>query len=113
MNPSDYYTKMDITNNKNKGMELLKSINDEIEPVAKGTLMALPSEIVMTQEQYDDLMRLSNESPLFYQEDKLLKTKYNVMEVRVQNRKRLTFKEAHSLDDKAFEEWEKSVEGET
>jgi hypothetical protein len=50
---------------------------------------------------------------MYHVEDRMYQTKYNVMEVRVEQRTKLTFKEAHSLDDKAFDEWEKSVEGES
>jgi hypothetical protein len=48
---------------------------------------------------------------MYHSEDMMYQTPYNVMEVRVDKRKRLTFKEAHSLDDKQFDEWEKSQGG--
>lgn len=107
MNPSDYYTKMDITSNKKKGRELLQSINDEVEPYFKSKLMALPSEILMTQSQYDDLVALSGDDNLFHQKDRLFQTKYNIMEVTVLGRDKATFTEVMDMSAKEFNKWEK------
>lgn len=108
MNPSDHYTKMDITDKKQKGIDLLNAINEEVKPYSKSKLMALPSEIVMTQAQYDDLMTLSKRENLFHQKDQLLMTRYNIMEVTVLGRTKATFEEVMDLSTKEFNKWEKT-----
>lgn len=110
----DLSTPLDITNFKQKGEELKLAIDKEIESIAKSRVYApIPSKILMTQDQFDDLNKLNHLPTMYHVEDRMYQTKYNVMEVRVEQRTKLTFKEAHSLDDKAFDEWEKSVEGES
>lgn len=109
----DLSSPLDITNYKQKGVELKNAIDNEIKSIAKSKILIdLPSKLQMTQDQFDDLNRLNHLPTMYHSEDRMYVTQYNAMEVRVDNRTKLTFKEAHSLDDKAFDEWEKSVEGE-
>ena len=107
-------TTLDITSFKQKGAELAKAIEAEIKPLANSKLIVpLPDILRMTQVQYDDLMKLNllpemyQFENMFHTEDRMYQTKYNVMEVRVSNRTKATFEEAHSLSDKEFEKWEK------
>lgn len=109
----DLSSPLDITSWKQKGQALKEAIEKEVKGLSETLIsIPLPSKILMTQAQYDDLMKLGNMSNMFHSEDQMYRTPHNVMEVRVANRTKLTFKEAHSLDDKDFNEWEKSVEGE-
>lgn len=109
----DLSSPLDITNFRQKGIELKNAIDNEIKSIAKSKILIdLPSKLQMTQDQFDDLNRLNHLPTMYHTEDRMYVTKWNCMEVRVDNRTKLTFKEAHSLDDKAFDEWEKSVEGE-
>ena len=102
---------LDITDRKETGEELHRFIVRETKRVAESKLLLPIHDLLrITQDQYDDLMKLSKMSPMYHSEDRMYQTPYNVMEIRVDKRNRLTFTEAHSLDDKAFNEWEKSVE---
>jgi len=104
----------DITSFKEKDIELNKRILKDIKGLSKSTLIIpMPDVIKMTQAQHDMLMRLSRLPNMYHTEDRMYQSPYNVMEVRVQGRNKLSFTEAHSLDDKDFAEWEKSVEGES
>jgi len=103
----------DITSFKEKDLELHQRILRDMKGYSETLLyIPMPDVIKMTQSQYDQLMKLGNMPNMYHSDDRMYVTPYNVMEVRVQSRNRLTFKEAHSLDDKDFEKWEKSVEGE-
>jgi hypothetical protein len=73
----------------------------------------MPAILEMRQDQYDDLMKIAKLPNMYHQEERMYVTPYNVMEVRVTNRSKLTFKEAQALSDKEFDKWEKSTEGET
>lgn len=109
----DLSSPFDITTWKLKGQELADEINKHMKGLSETTVFSpLPSKIQMTQAQYDDLMKLGGLPNMYHTEDRMYITPYNVMEVRVSARNRLTFQEAHALDDKTFNEWEKSVEGE-
>lgn len=109
----DLSTPLDISNWKQKGQELALEINKQMEGMSESLIFStLPSKIQMTQSQYDDLMKLGNLPNMYYSEDRMYRTPHNIMEVRVANRTKLTFKEAQELDDKQFNEWEKSTEGE-
>lgn len=100
---------LDITSFKQKGVKLHEAIVKEVKPLATSKLLVpIPDVIKMTSEQYDDLNKLSNIQEFYHTEDKMYKTPYNVMEVRVDGRKKLTFLETMELDSKNFEEWEKS-----
>lgn len=110
----DLSSPLDITSWKQKGEELNNAIQREIKGMAESKItFDLPSKLQLTQAQHDDLMNLSHLPNMYHQEDRMYITPYNVMEVRVTNRNKLTFKEAHSLGEKEFAKWEKSVEGET
>jgi hypothetical protein len=103
---------LDITSFKQKGQELRAEILKEVKGIAESSLIVtLPDSIRMTQAQYDDLMEIADMPNMYHSEDRMYVTPYNIMEVRVSGRKKLTFTEVHSLDDKSFSEWEKSVEG--
>jgi hypothetical protein len=103
---------LDITDRKEPPVELHTIIVKEVRRAFDSKLfIPMYNLITMTQDQYDGLMKLSKMSPMYHSEDMMYQTPYNVMEVRVDKRKRLTFKEAHSLDDKQFDEWEKSQGG--
>lgn len=99
---------LDITSYKEKGQELHDRIVKVVKSYAKSKLIIeLPNKLVMTQKQYDDLSLLSGMYDVYYTEDKMYQTPYSVMEIRVVDRTRATFKETMELDDKQFEEWEK------
>lgn len=101
---------LDITDRKERGIELHNYIVREAKRVHESSFnLEQYNLLLMTQEQYDDLNRLSKLSPMYHSDDMMYQTPYSVMEVRVEKRKRLTFQEAHSLDDKSFSEWERSV----
>jgi|SRR5688572_11474833 len=100
---------LDITKFKQRGKALMEVINKEVKATTSRYIYTpVPDSIRMTQAQYDDLMKIASMPNMFHSEDRLYRTPYNVMEVRVSGRKKLTFTEAHSLDDKSFDEWEKS-----
>lgn len=106
--------RLDITTWKQKGLQLNEAILKEIKGLSESLIfMPMPAILEMRQDQYDDLMALSKLPNMYHQEERMFITPYNVMEVRVTNRSKLTFKEAQALSDKDFEKWEKSVEGET
>lgn len=106
---------LDITGFRQKGQELHMAIVAECKRIDKtsnlGFSMSQYNIIKMTQDQYDDLNKLSgNVVDQFHDDNMMYKTPYNIMEVRVDQRKRLTFKEAMSLDDDSFNDWEKDNE---
>lgn len=106
----DLSSPFDITSWRLRGTELTAEIAKQIKGLSETILsVPLPSKILMTQDQYDDLMTQGNMENMYHSEDKMYITPHNIMEVRVDKRKKLTFTEANSLDDKAFEEWEKSI----
>lgn len=106
--------RLDITTWKQKGLQLNEAIQKEIKGLSKSLIfMPMPAILEMRQDQYNDLMEVGKLPNMYHQEDRMYVTPYNVMEVRVTNRSKLTFKEAQALSDKDFDKWEKSVEGET
>lgn len=106
-------TTLDITKWIQTRDSLKTKIDEEIARRSKSKLLGImPDEILMTQEQYDDLMKIADMPNMYHSDDRMYVTKHNVMEVRVSNRFKLTFQEAHALGDKDFDKWEKSVEGE-
>jgi hypothetical protein len=99
---------LDITNWRQKGAELNTRITNEIKGMSESKIITtLPSKLQMTQQQYDDLMALGKLPNMYHQEDRMYVTPYNVMEVRVTNRTKMTFKEAFGQDDAQFAKWEK------
>lgn len=75
---------LDITPLKEKGLALHKAIEQAVKDQTSGTLyIPLPSEILMTQAQYDNLIKLANMHDMYASNQQLYKTKYNVMEVKV------------------------------
>ena len=97
---------LDITSYKEKGQELHDRIVKDVKSVAKSKLvLPIPDLLKMTQSQYDELSLLSGMYDVYYTEDKLYRTPYNVMEIRV-DKPKLTFEETMKLDDKEFNEWE-------
>lgn len=107
---------LDITSFKTKGQALNEDIVKECKRIHKtgnaGFSIPQYNIIRMTQEQYDDLNKMSGRMiDQFHDDNKMYLTPYNVMEIRVENRKRLTFDEAMKLDDKTFNEWEKENSG--
>lgn len=111
----DLSSPFDISTWKLKGKELYDEIDKQMKGMSESTILTvpLPSKIQMRQDQYDDLHKLGRLPNMYHQEDKMYVTPYNVMEVRVTNRTKMTFKEAQSLSDKEFNKWEKSVQGES
>lgn len=98
----------DITNYPQKGIELVERINRDMKEANKSIFMSqMPNVLQMTQAQYNDLMQLNRLDNMFHSDEQMFVTKYNVMEVRVTNRTKLTFQEANALDDKDFAQWEK------
>lgn len=107
---------LDLTGFKQKGQALHEAIVSECKRIHKtgnaGFSLPQYNLIKMTQDQYDDLIKLSRGMvDQFHDDSMMYRTPYNVMEVRVDQRKRLTFTEAMSLDDKNFNEWEKETSG--
>jgi len=103
---------LDITSYKEKGQELHDRIVKDVKSVAKSKLiLPIPDLLRMTQDQYDELNLLSGMYDVYYTEDKMYKTPYNVMEIRVVKPK-LTFEETMKLDDKEFKKWE-NTDGKT
>ena len=98
----------DITSHKQTGQELVNIIDKDMKSW-NNTGMVLPNTILMTQKQYDDLNELSGFVDMFHSIDKLYRTTYNVMEVRVSNRSKLTVDEVLELDEKSAAEWEESM----
>lgn len=109
----DLSSPLDITTWRQTGQELHEAIVKECKGLSESLVFTpLPSKIEMNQAQYDDLMKLGNLPNMYHSESRMYITPYNVMEVRVSDRTRLTYKETQALDEKSFNEWEKSVEGE-
>lgn len=105
------YNTLDITSYKEKGQELHDRIVKDVKSFAKSKLiLPIPDLLRMTQAQYDDLSLLNGMYDVYYTEDKMYRTPYSVMEIRV-DKPKLTFEETMKLDDKEFNEWE--VENET
>lgn len=103
-------TKLDITAWKGKGADLIEAIEKEIKPIFKSKLiLPIPSIIIMTQAQYDDLMRLAKLPNMFHSKDQMLQTKYNVMEVRVKDRRRPTIEEAENMSVKELKGLERML----
>ena len=97
---------LDITSWMEKGQDLHDRIVKVVKSYAKSKLIIeLPNKLVMSQKQYDDLSVLSGMYDVYYTEDKMYQTPYNVMEIGVEKPK-LTFEETMKLDDKQFNEWE-------
>ena len=102
----------DITNYRETGRELITRINNDMKHYADSVLtVKMPDLLTMTQKQYDDLMKLNRLDTMYHSDEQMFLTPYNVMEVRVSNRNKLTFKEVQGLDDKQFDNWEKETEG--
>ena len=100
---------LDISNWKIHGQELSNRIIKEVKSFAKSKLLVpIPDILMMTQDQYDDLSRLKGMYDVFYTEDKMYRTPFNVMEIRIDKRRKLTFDEVEALDTKSFKEWSKS-----
>ena len=100
---------LDISNWKLHGQELSNRIIKEVKSFAESKLiLPIPDILMMTQDQYDDLSRLNGMYDVFYTGDKMYSTPFNVMEVRIDNRRKLTFDEVEALDTKSFKEWSKS-----
>lgn len=108
----DLSSPLDITSYKQKGQDLFDAIIKEVKGLSQSLIsVPLPSKILMTQAQYDDLHQLGRVENFYHTEDKMFQTPFNVMEVRVQNRTKATFKETMNMDEKEFEQWEKHNEG--
>lgn len=102
--------KLDITSYKEKGKDLHDRIVREVKPYATSKLLVpIPDVLRITEDQYDDLNKLSGMQDFYHTEDKLYNTGYNVMNVEIEQKKRLTFLETMELDDKNFDEWEQSI----
>jgi len=101
----------DITNYREKGIELVERINRDMKEMNKSVFIPqMPNVLQMTQTQYDDLMALNRLDNMFHTEEQMFVTNYNVMEVRVTNRTKLTFQETQGLDDKEFDKWERETD---
>ena len=103
---------LDITGSRKQGNELHEYIVRECRRLNNLNFNQY-NILLMSQRQYDDLNKLSGHIvDQFHNEDMMYKTPFNIMEVRVDKRKKLTFKEAMRLDDKSFDEWETNTEKE-
>lgn len=74
---------LDITDFKEKGIELMTAIENAVGDTQRVIITPLPDELLMTQDQFDELMRLSGLHEMEGTEDRMFITKFNVMEVRV------------------------------
>ena len=100
---------LDISSWKQKGAELNEAIITTIKGMSESKIATdLPSKLQMTQAQHDDLMALHKLPNMFHSEDRMFMTPYNIMEVRVSNRSKMTFNEAFDQSDKEFTKWEKA-----
>lgn len=105
----DLSSPFDITSWHLKGQELFDKINKEMKGYSEALIsVPMPSKIQMTQAQYDDLHRYGNIENFYHTEDKMYMTPFNVMEVRVSNRTKATFKETMDMGTKEFKQWEKA-----
>ena len=103
---------LDITSWKDKKVELQDRIIKEVKGLCSTSIIVpIPDELLMTQTQFDSLAKLTNMGTMYHSEDRFFHTPYNIMEVRIKGRTRMLFTEAHELDELAFKNWEKSVEG--
>lgn len=78
---------LDVTLYKQKGVELAKEIEQAVRATQSLIIRPLPSQLVVTLDQYKDLMVISGLIHLIGDDDtgRLYKTKYNVMEVYIKN----------------------------
>lgn len=98
---------LDISTFKQKGQELHEAILRECKRLDKLQFDQY-NIILMTQPQYDELNALAGMYDVFYTGDKMYRTPFNVMEIRIDKRRKLTFDEVEALDTKSFKEWSKS-----
>lgn len=98
----------DITNYQEKGRELIERINGDMKTMLDSPFtVKMPDLLKMTQKQFDDLMKLNSLDTMYHSEEQMFITPSNVMEVRVSDRKKLSFKETLQLTDTEFDKWEK------
>lgn len=98
----------DITNYQEKGRELITRINGDMKAMLDSPFThKMPDLLKMTQKQFDDLMKLNSLDTMYHSEEQMFITPSNVMEVRVANRTKLSFKETLQLTDTEFDKWEK------
>jgi len=98
----------DITNYQEKGRELVTRINGDMKTMLDSPFtVKMPDLLKMTQKQLDDLRKLHSLDTMYHSEEQMFITPSNVMEVRVSDRKKLSFKETLQLTDTEFDKWEK------
>lgn len=75
---------LDITDWKQHGQGLMNAINNAVADTQRYIIAPLPSFLLMTRPQFDDLMRESGLQSMWADSaEQLYRTKYGVMEVQV------------------------------
>lgn len=78
-------TILDIRDWRQKGGELHQKIEDAVYDTQRGILRPLPSELWMTQDQFNDLSLLAHMPYLHQSTERIYTTKRNAMEVKVKD----------------------------
>lgn len=89
---------LDITHWRQKGADLHTEIVNAVKSTQSVIIQPLPNILTMTQAQYDSLLLLKNMPEMYQSKERFYYTPLNVMEVRVSNRTKQTFEEAHKLE---------------
>ena len=79
-------TTLDITSYKVKGKELLELIDQAVRDTQKVILRPLPDRIIMTKDQFDDLAKIIKLPDMHNSKERMLITRYNVMEIDVKDK---------------------------
>lgn len=74
---------LDITDWKEKGIDLKRAIGRAVEETQTGFLRPLPSILKMTTDQYDMLQHDPDMQQMYQSKDHLYVTPWNVMEVLI------------------------------
>ena len=88
---------LDITDQKETGIQLRQVIIEAVRSTQGIVLAPLPNILLMTQKQYDSLLKQQNMIEKYQSTERMYVTPYNVMEVRIKDRSKQTFAEAHKL----------------
>lgn len=75
---------LDMTDSKKKGAELYEEIQDRVASTQLFIIQPYPSEVRLTPAQYIDLSEVAGWEPDPSEaEDRMIKTKHNVMEIKL------------------------------
>ena len=76
---------LDITDLKDKGVKLATAIHEAVKHRQSVLVQEHYNELLVTQDQYEDLMKWSGMIPMYGSKDMLFKTPDNIMEVRIKD----------------------------